>query len=78
MEQELMIIPAASKEEIQYWGRRAEVYERRLLTKEAGFPASVPLRRIPAQEEAIREGGYSVHAHPTTEMGYVIRGKGVT
>ena len=56
------------------WGKSG-VFGKTLVSKADGLPFSVTLKRFPKMEEVVKEGGYTVHAHPTLEMGYTIKGK---
>lgn len=56
------------------WGKSG-VFGKYLLSKVDGFPFSVTLKKFPKKNEIIKEGGYVIHAHPTLEIGYVIKGK---
>ena len=56
------------------WGKSG-VFGKNLVSKADGLPFSVTLKKFPLQKEIIKEGGYTVHAHPTLEIGFVVRGK---
>jgi len=58
----------------EHWGKSG-VFGKSLVSKAAGVPFSVTLKKFPKQEEIVREGGYVVHAHPTLEIGYVVKGR---
>jgi len=56
------------------WGKSG-VFGKSLVSKADGLPFSVTLKRFPVQKEIVKEGGYVVHAHPTLEIGYIVKGK---
>ncbi len=56
------------------WGKSG-VFGKTLVSKADGLPFSVTLKKFPKQEEIVKEGGYTVHAHPSLEIGYVVKGK---
>lgn len=56
------------------WGKSG-VFGKTLVSKADGLPFSVTLKKFPVQKEMIKEGGYTVHAHPTLEIGFVVKGK---
>ena len=58
----------------EHWGKSG-VFGKSLVSKANGVPFSVTLKKFPKQEEIVREGGYVVHAHPTLEIGYVVKGR---
>ncbi len=58
----------------EHWGKSG-VFGKSLVSKVNGVPFSVTLKKFPKQEEIVREGGYVVHAHPTLEIGYVVKGR---
>ena len=58
----------------EHWGKSG-VFGKSLVSKANGVPFSVTLKKFPKQDEIVREGGYVVHAHPTLEIGYVIKGR---
>ena len=57
------------------WGKSG-VYGKTLVSKADGLPFSITLKKFPIEKEIVKEGGYTVHAHPTLEIGYVVKGKG--
>ncbi len=58
----------------EFWGKSG-VFGKYLVSKADGFPFSVTMKKFPKSEEIVKEGGYVVHAHPTLEIGFVIKGK---
>ena len=58
----------------EYWGKSG-VFGKYLVSKADGLPFSATVKRFPKKEEIVKEGGYVVHAHPTLEIGIVIKGK---
>lgn len=56
------------------WGKSG-VFGKSLVSKVNGVPFSVTLKKFPKKEEIVSEGGYTVHAHPTLEIGFVVQGK---
>ena len=58
----------------EFWGKSG-VFGKYLVSKADGFPFSVTMKKFPKNEEIVKEGGYVVHAHPTLEIGFVIKGK---
>jgi quercetin dioxygenase-like cupin family protein len=58
----------------EFWGKSG-VFGKYLVSKADGFPFSVTLKKFPKTEEIVKEGGYVVHAHPTLEIGIVVKGK---
>lgn len=58
----------------EVWGRSG-VFGKTLVSKADGLPFSVTLKKFPIQKEIVKEGGYVVHAHPTLEIGYIVKGK---
>ena len=59
------------------WGKSG-VFGKNLVSKADGRPFSVTLKKFPKMKEIVKEGGYTVHAHPTLEIGFVVKGKGKT
>jgi len=57
------------------WGKSG-VFGKNLVSKADGLPFSVTLKKFPKMKEIVKEGGYAVHAHPTLEIGFVVKGKG--
>jgi len=57
------------------WGKSG-VSEKILVSKADGLPFSVTLKKFPIQKEIVKEGGYTLHAHPTLQISYTIKGKG--
>ncbi len=58
----------------EYWGKSG-VFGKYLASKKDGLPFSVTVKKFPKKEEIVKEGGYVVHAHPTLEIGYVVKGR---
>ena len=56
------------------WGKSG-VFGKTLVSKADGLPFSVTLKKFPIEKEIVKEGGYVVHAHPTLEIGYIVKGK---
>lgn len=56
------------------WGKSG-VFGKNLVSRADGVPFSVTLKKFPKQEEIVKEGGYVIHAHPTLEIGYIVKGK---
>jgi len=56
------------------WGKSG-VFGKSLVSKADGLPFSVTLKKFPIQKEIVKEGGYVVHAHPTLEIGFIVKGK---
>lgn len=56
------------------WGKSG-VFGKNLVSKADGLPFSVTLKKFPKMKEIVKEGGYAVHAHPTLEIGFVVKGK---
>lgn len=56
------------------WGKSG-VFGKTLVSKADGLPFSVTLKKFPVQKKIVKEGGYTVHAHPTLEIGYIVKGK---
>ena len=58
----------------EFWGKSG-VFGKYLVSKADDVPFSVTMKKFPKNEEIVREGGYVVHAHPTLEIGFVVKGK---
>jgi len=56
------------------WGKSG-VFGKSLVSKADGTPFSVTLKKFPKQEEIVSADGYTVHAHPTLEIGFVVKGR---
>ncbi|GAJ21882.1 unnamed protein product [marine sediment metagenome] len=56
------------------WGKSG-VFGKNLVSKADGLPFSVVMKKFPIRKEIAKEGGYTIHAHPTLEIGYIIKGK---
>lgn len=56
------------------WGKSG-LFGKILVSKADGLPFSIVMKKFPVRKEIVTEGGYTLHAHPTVEVGYCIRGK---
>ena len=57
------------------WGKSG-VFGKTLVSKEDDLPFSVVMKKFPIRKEIVKEGGYTLHAHPTLQISYTIKGKG--